>query len=945
MEPCLGLVAEKPLKGTGYVDLIVQEFEKMKIPCSYNSNGFTPLSSNSKLGTIKFRGYCRTGTKYSSKAQEAPASQVSDASPKHEKECEEPKCTTKFNVYMQPHSGDGPVQFIVRTTGEFFACQKFNTSRQIRNSRRDALRKESRHEKAKKLYLDGISKLQDFRYFHGNLPAQSLDVIRKIRSEGNLEGSNKDVDIDEAINMLSDEFAANPRFQDDKNHQWDGFIQRFSVKPHTLTFFSPQQIKYGSFCDELFIDSTGSLVPNREGRQVLLHSIVGKPSQIKQIPTVPLLEMLSTVGTTTEIESMIRLYASEVRKTKPNWTPKLVVSDFALAYLHANSQAFCEMSLSTYINMKYDHLLDANAAAAYNGTNIFVCSGHFLHFASKYMRRKTLNLVAVDIAMHGFARLIECTSREEYENLVTDIITLFGKKTLDEDARQLITKRLKAKPMTFVEDEYLEAFRNTVKSDVEMEQIFPADDPKLQKEKSKFFQHFKQRQEDIIDTTSSKNSTQTVPTNMYHDSTILATFARWNVYIPLWSKICFAGHKEIPESTITTGNVEQYFGEIKVTVHPIRKVREDIFLKAHGPAALSMVEDVLARGYFKKPGTRRQQTGRKPPEAVWGPKKQKKGPPRYAHAAKLLHKEPSKIPILRRGSFDASQSKNLNDSNRQKDPSVINPDGLRGYDRATIESKVPMIQETEEGPIMRDSFALNEKWWVNESRILEELIKPGGSEVWGNETDILTLRSGLLVSSAVAGRMCQKIVDMFPENIRRNMMLIDPTYVSIDVEGFAADPLLLPEVDQLDLANSRFVMISMLEDHAWLTVVKIRDEQIIFYDSLSGKIENELRKQYYMAMMGGFMVKYGMDMQFNIIEKPTAEQVGNECVQMSLLALKALLLDREPQEVVSPFYARVYRKEILADLLQETTRGQALLSIANGDPLEVLSILEKRQRE
>jgi hypothetical protein len=84
--------------------------------------------------------------------------------------------------------------------------------------------------------------------------------------------------------------------------------------------------------------------------------------------------------------------------------------------------------------MKYDHLLDANAAATYKGTNIFLCSGHFLHVASKYMRTKTLNLAAVDIAVHGFARLIECKSREEYENLVTDIITLFGKKTMDEDA-------------------------------------------------------------------------------------------------------------------------------------------------------------------------------------------------------------------------------------------------------------------------------------------------------------------------------------------------------------------------------------------------------------------------------------------------------------------------------------------------------------------------------
>jgi hypothetical protein len=153
------LSLQKPLKGTEYVDLIVQEFEKMKIPCSYNSNGFTPLSSNSKLGTIKFRGYCRTGTKYSSKALGAPAAQASDANPKHENECENPN--VQRNSTCTCIQVMGPCSLSCEQLANFQARQKFNTSRQIRSSRRDTIKKESRHQKAKKLYLDGISKLQD----------------------------------------------------------------------------------------------------------------------------------------------------------------------------------------------------------------------------------------------------------------------------------------------------------------------------------------------------------------------------------------------------------------------------------------------------------------------------------------------------------------------------------------------------------------------------------------------------------------------------------------------------------------------------------------------------------------------------------------------------------------------------------------------------------------
>jgi hypothetical protein len=116
---------------------------------------------------------------------------------------------------------------------------------------------------------------------------------------------------------------------------------------------------------------------------------------------------------------------------KDDWTPHLVVSDFSLAYLHGVSSAFCDMNLYSYINMKYDHMLDLTAAKGYEGTNLFVCSGHFLHFVSKFTRRKSNNKEAISVAMHSFARLIEARTREEYEDITTEVITLFGRKFLE----------------------------------------------------------------------------------------------------------------------------------------------------------------------------------------------------------------------------------------------------------------------------------------------------------------------------------------------------------------------------------------------------------------------------------------------------------------------------------------------------------------------------------
>jgi len=60
-----------------------------------------------------------------------------------------------------------------------------------------------------------------------------------------------------------------------------------------------------------------------------------------------------------------------------------------------------------------------------------------------------------------------------------------------------------------------------------------------------------------------------------------------------------------------------------------------------------------------------------------------------------------------------------------------------------------------------------------------------------------------------------------------------------------------------------------------------------------------------------------------------------------LFAQKAIILKQEPSEVVSQQYAKVYRQEILKEILDETPVGRALLKLGENDAKKTLEILQK----
>jgi hypothetical protein len=58
-------------------------------------------------------------------------------------------------------------------------------------------------------------------------------------------------------------------------------------------------------------------------------------------------------------------------------------------------------------------------------------------------------------------------------------------------------------------------------------------------------------------------------------------------------------------------------------------------------------------------------------------------------------------------------------------------------------------------------------------------------------------------------------------------------------------------------------------------------------------------------------VVYGIETEITPVCVPTAKEISNDCVQISWLALKAIQMCKDADEVISRLYANIYRLHIL----------------------------------
>lgn len=137
----------------------------------------------------------------------------------------------------------------------------------------------------------------------------------------------------------------------------------------------------------------------------------------------------------------------------------------------------------------YDRILNFDKNVKVKKTVVFVCTNHLMHAISRYLHKKVIQKHIIQTTMFSFAQLVETCDKEDFEELCSKIICLFGDQNLPEELCDSYAAKLAGRRTDF--DKMQEDYEMCMRDDETMKQMFPKLDPQLQRDKSKFFLYFR----------------------------------------------------------------------------------------------------------------------------------------------------------------------------------------------------------------------------------------------------------------------------------------------------------------------------------------------------------------------------------------------------------------------------------------------------------------------
>jgi len=469
-------------------------------------------------------------------------------------------------------------------SGGFSLDSKKATGRQIRNLDRDRIKERLKHDTAKKVFLTDISHVETTRVLHKNQYG-NLAVYQKIKMEAKRIGKMPKTFEDKDVDIVNEEFKKDENFKCCKKNGVEGFIQLYYKKPYFIEMFGPQQVRITNTHlqeADLFFDATGRIVkkPFVESKRVLLYSLLGKSDNLPK--TLPLCEFLSNKHDTLTIKGGLEKFLISVEsETGQSFLPRRMCCDFSFALIHASVQAFNKMELSDYITKMWNCLFE-NQPMDEKLCCIKLCSSHLIHAFSKNISRKESCRKKRDLAKHVFACFIQTKNLNEYQVYLKNFILLFDDPSTDEETAMKLSENfqkhnfpiLEVMSQNFIggaEDNFFEL--NMKK------------DPKLQREKSPYYVHFKDlRLKYYLEKGESEKCT-----NPCYSREIVDVFQDFYVaYLPLWSD-CFPSRGE----HMCNAHCESYFHMHKNIFHPEVNQYSAEYLKEHGKIISGMYREAL----------------------------------------------------------------------------------------------------------------------------------------------------------------------------------------------------------------------------------------------------------------------------------------------------------------------------------------------------------------
>ncbi|CAF0989827.1 unnamed protein product, partial [Brachionus calyciflorus] len=423
------------------------------------------------------------------------------------------------------------------------------------------------------IFSKGVANFQNEAFADGDIDKQQISYAN-IRKMSHRHQLSKDllVDADSAKNVFDQML---PR-KDEKTIK--GYIQEIQSNPFGVLLISEIQVKTWALIKQYdpiwYFDATGSIMakfPNQ--KETLLFSIVANDSLNKV--SISIADFLTSSNDTISINcyltKIIQHYGVYIFFEKP----KVIVTDFSCANLHALCKSFNNLEIIDYLHLTFQILVEKNKfPLAAIKTVIYLCSTHFLKNIIEETDRvlknhdPDLRVVIKYKFLKAFILLQNTVCFDEFSIILKSIKAIFTRKLKDKIYIESLAR--------------LEIFYSSLNTDWIKNNISPLkseSSPNKTKyffvenryinfaKDSQFTKYFDDILNDPVD--EIRDSIGLEKNSLFFPELFLIIKKKLHL-VPFWSGVMLK-HKEIEKTRLSNNFVEGWFSYFKTKILRINK--------------------------------------------------------------------------------------------------------------------------------------------------------------------------------------------------------------------------------------------------------------------------------------------------------------------------------------------------------------------------------------
>ena len=221
-----------------------------------------------------------------------------------------------------------------------------------------------------------------------------------------------------------------------------GFVRSVQQTPFRIMMANFEQLRIGSTYlnkDDgatIFMDSSGKFLKKEKGKRKLLNTAVVIPPPAKGHSPFPIFEMVSESNKTVDFLTFLQYGWSYLSASINNETvrnPRIAVSDFSFANIHAILEIFNKVKIAEYLEVAYRSSMK-NEEVPF-ATILTICENHFLPSLLQYARNLHQNKVIADTAVAGILKLFEAESIDEAIKIFQTLVHIHCSPDISTEAR------------------------------------------------------------------------------------------------------------------------------------------------------------------------------------------------------------------------------------------------------------------------------------------------------------------------------------------------------------------------------------------------------------------------------------------------------------------------------------------------------------------------------